>query len=428
MMTKGKLLHLPPLNLVASYLSIFCFQFFLFSNILELRHSYATQGTGYVYLIFAFGLSLFVILRLSLCRQLAIRRHFFYLFAFLAYFIVSSTIYHACLDMKQLFVGTTGGVVFFLFSGMALYACVSVVFAYRSILSIFYIITMLVMVLYVLIMFLPLVRTDIFLVTTVHGNYQRAGDFLIISSLLMGYMLFSPKLRGSYFNLIVLLFTVFIMMVIAQMIGSNTALVCLVFIALAVLLVYYLTDNVLGGSHSIIGFIKYKTFWLVVLSVSSLLLLLIISALLFYSLKTGHVPNIRVFNFGATSALENSSITSRLEILHNNFMIQFNLSPIFGNMCAEVVTTGIGSYPHSVLFSLLTKLGVIGLLLFTILFFSLLTVRRSMNRAETFSVITLIGLIGYGIIATIFSWAVLWFAIGLLGGYFYISCYNIRKK
>ena len=115
-------------------------------------------------------------------------------------------------------------------------------------------------------------------------------------------------------------------------------------------------------------------------------------------------------------------------LISDNFLVQFSDSPVFGNYNIDVETTGEGSYVHSFLLFSLTHLGFIGFLLlvvFFVLMFCSFNSRASNLFARNtlpiempirlFSVNILICIFLIANLAVTFSWAVIWFSIGLLG-------------
>ena len=96
---------------------------------------------------------------------------------------------------------------------------------------------------------------------------------------------------------------------------------------------------------------------------------------------------------------------------------------MFGNLTADALTTGPGTYAHSLL-SVFSHLGLVGAALFTMYLVALyreimlppigLPSFYSGAKYPLFRAMILGGLIGYGLIGTFFTWMPLWFALGLL--------------
>jgi len=70
----------------------------------------------------------------------------------------------------------------------------------------------------------------------------------------------------------------------------------------------------------------------------------------------------RMFGF-EQSTLANTSVESRFEILIANFLVHLEYAPLFGNFFVDRLTTGGGSYAHSLL-AILPHLGVTGAAVF----------------------------------------------------------------
>ena len=128
---------------------------------------------------------------------------------------------------------------------------------------------------------------------------------------------------------------------------------------------------------------------------------------------------------GGFGSGEVSSVSSRLALL-DNFALQFSYSPLFGNMNVDCLTTGCGSYVHSLLATLLTHTGLLGFFLFAFYIliaykerFKLFTVANNQqiilisNIANLTAIMMVTAILLIAIVATSMHWAVLWFALGL---------------
>ena len=136
------------------------------------------------------------------------------------------------------------------------------------------------------------------------------------------------------------------------------------------------------------------------------------------------LDSFRVLGFGSG---ESSSINSRIDIFKNNFLIQLNYNPLFGNTMVDTLTTGEGSYVHSLL-SLLTHLGIVGFLIFTsLVFFIYKELGSSENHTDVlygnrkfalyrFLMLSLI--LFFALISSSYIWMPIWFSIGLFGAGF----------
>jgi hypothetical protein len=134
------------------------------------------------------------------------------------------------------------------------------------------------------------------------------------------------------------------------------------------------------------------------------------------------VTRYRVFGFEEAS-LFNSSVESRFQILRSNFLLHLMHSPIFGNFFVDRVTTGEGTYAHS-LIAIVPHLGVIG----GVLFVAMMTVvarqlrltwfRSGGNDAErrfaTLAIFVMAWVVVFMALTTFFTNVLMWFSLGLL--------------
>ena len=139
----------------------------------------------------------------------------------------------------------------------------------------------------------------------------------------------------------------------------------------------------------------------------------------------------RIFGYGSGDL---SSLTSRLTVLEN-FGVHFEYSPFFGNMLVDSLTTGQGTYVHSLPLKLLTHTGILGFLLFFLYLyfgykelliferksFSELILNSNIINIFSFSFLSFILLIS--VIATSFISASLWFSLGL-----FLVVFNFKFK
>jgi hypothetical protein len=129
----------------------------------------------------------------------------------------------------------------------------------------------------------------------------------------------------------------------------------------------------------------------------------------------------RVFGF-EESTLVNSSVTSRLGILIENFGRHFSHAPLLGDMFVDSHTTGRGSYLHSLL-AILPHLGFVGFMLFVVMLIAIRSqLRIAWGKAQgsprdqrfvMFSIAAMSWAVMYVLMATFFTSGLLWFVIGL---------------
>jgi len=123
-------------------------------------------------------------------------------------------------------------------------------------------------------------------------------------------------------------------------------------------------------------------------------------------------PSLTDSSLGLEGILEDSSVTSRSEILVTYGMAQLSVDPVFGDLGAEIVTGTPSKYLHSLL-SIQTHLGIVGSLL--MIGFLASRVRSFVKGMHDTVVIAFIAVTFIvAALATFFSWLPFWFAIGLL--------------
>jgi hypothetical protein len=216
---------------------------------------------------------------------------------------------------------------------------------------------------------------------------------------------------------------------VAQMIGSNIAAVSITGLGFIVIIILMLLRSKSIRNYLTVKPITFKSLLfsklslrLIIFFVLSLVILigLILSSLSYLGID---FSNTRLGGFGSTSEI--SSVTGRLA-LWSNFFIQFKYSPFFGHMNVDCLTTGCGSYVHSVFASLLTHTGLLGFLLFVSY---LLLVTKELFRVnsslqdEIFIttniykfciVLFFLAILVLGVIGIFLTWIVLWFTFGLI--------------
>ena len=137
---------------------------------------------------------------------------------------------------------------------------------------------------------------------------------------------------------------------------------------------------------------------------------------------------------------ESGALGARIDILLNNTIAQFDVAPLVGNMYADGLSTGPGTYVHSLPVFLLTHTGLLGLLLFYIFMLgylrlisnSLICIYRNISKSlkshykqMRYIVQLIYGQIGLfiliialslAIVGTSLFWGFLWFTIGITFG------------
>lgn len=290
-----------------------------------------------------------------------------------------------------------------------------------------------------------------FLISGVNGLYQRAGDLLTIRAFSL-YALTGAvtlisirnitalkQLELRYANFLVLV-NILLSAVLAQAMGANKAtLLLLTYFAIAAysfLWMHFaqrkLADEVNRGASISAVFRKTSR---VVFNKFLLLAGLFVSSALLLASYLGLTPSMfRMFGYGSWAI---SSFTSRFELLRENFIPQFSYSPIWGNVNVDRLTTGEGTYVHSVFVYPLTHTGVVGFLIFVIAIYlgiraiypRLFWVQNDHPAREAGIHLLLMKLaivyicvLVVGAISSSIHWAVLWYFIG-----FSLSAVSLRN-
>jgi hypothetical protein len=131
--------------------------------------------------------------------------------------------------------------------------------------------------------------------------------------------------------------------------------------------------------------------------------------------------------FGFEDGVYLRSLESRFEILQSNFITHFAYNPWLGDLRVDELTTGEGTYAHS-LISLFSHLGIVGGLLFALYLVAIFREARRPSPSALpfygspdlglFKLVIMAGVIGFACIATFFRWLPLWACLGFFYGPF----------
>lgn len=385
-----------------------------------------------------------IVLEIVLKKSIYIKKSFLFLILFFIYFIVNITLNRPN-DLKALLLSTTGGIILFYILG----SLVSTNLLYikekllnsNKFLNMFNFLYIVFSIFFLFLLFdtfythLSNVRTDLFLISELNGMYQRAGNFLTISffiySFTTAFFLFVNKYtkKGKLVNFMsFVLFGLYCLltiggMLLSQMIGSNNTLVNLGGLLFASTIFYIFinftkSENLLSKVNLnikkiFLSKLSSKLFGSIFLSLF-IVFILLVGLINFFDID---LDRFRIFDFGSG---EVSSVSSRFVLL-NNFFIQFDYNPIFGNMAVDILTTGEGSYAHSFILSLLSHLGIIGFILFFIYLF--VAIKEKLNNHNNlfvnnllslYSLVVFAGIFAIASFGTFITWIPLWFLLGLI--------------
>lgn len=401
-------------------------------------------GTGYQYLMLA---GVFSVILFLFTKRFEIfvryRKSLLILVIFFGYMVLNLVIDIQNIDqIKAQTIGTSGGVIFAFVLGLILSFVISdfylIMVKSRKLahLSGVLIIGYLCLLLWLFVesyqVHLTNVRDDVFLVTDQDAKYQRAGNFIYMQIMLAGALVaLLCSLQKTVNGIFILVGVVIFMsisvvgMLLSQIIGSNSGFATTVgFLLLLLSYVYISRARVFHGGQFLIGHFYLIFGWLgkkIFAGTTVVSMVLFGSAVVLVSILSFDVSNLKIFGFGSGSI---SSITSRIEILRNNFIEQFSYSPLFGNTQVELLTSGEGKYLHSLL-SILTHLGLVGFLIFSVLLVQMyleITKYKSNSynlftdvRYSLFRLFSMILVLGVALLTAFYTWMPLWFAIGLFG-------------
>ncbi len=388
------------------------------------------------------GLSGLLFTLLVMKNKLYVRPH---LFVFLL--LISWIAFRVVVDLgdiyylKQIIVGTTGGMLLFYLVG----AFLSI--GYQDVLmrEENHWLTKLVLILFLGLLvwmtfqFSQRMRPDLFYLTGVAGAYQRAGNFLSISFIIVSFIYLLQSIHririynnrhNTWFWLSVYTISAFLAIICSQLFGSNSATAVILGVYLVTLIMSFLirkkifwlkfTQNKLSlpWSKQLIKRLVYMAFLGSFFFVALTVLLIIVTGF--------DITDTRLFGFGSGS---NTSLISRIEILMAYGDDQLSYAPFLGNINVAYLTTGdSGKTLHSLFPYVIANLGLVGLSVVVVLFVAIFSqLYRQMKIKENldscsyqnsmlglYSFFILLYLFLFANLATGVSWAVLWFTLGFV--------------
>ena len=407
---------------------------FLFSNMVNV-----SVASGYKYLGFLFLplIVLFIIAHDSYVFSKT-KKSTFVLILFLLYFIINYLIDTMDLqEVKAVTIGTTGGLIFGLFLGVICSFSISIIYQLihfkkvkniAIIVSLIYILLVLQLSISTFQFHFSEIRSDLFLIANQEGLYQRVGNFIfiqfmIVGSLIAGIIVASNKPRLLLHLILVVLFSIiaFIFALTSQLVGSNSGSVSVIGFLFVYFIFYFIQIKSNNYDITLKSLFLGKLGWLVFRAIT--FLLFAVSAVVLYIANSMSLDldRFRIMGFGTGHV---NSIDARIKIFEDNFLEQFSYNPIFGHTQVHELTTGAGSYAHS-LISLASHLGFVGLFLF--IFFIVLVykdlsrkakVSRTLFSNKRYSLFRMFAIGAVLIFATVsafYTWLPLWFAVGLFG-------------
>ena len=411
--------------------SLCAFSVYIFQNI-----KYFGPGVGLPILILYFSLfvvSLMVnfsetLFRITRIKYSLLVTILFLTYASLRYFVDSG--FNGFLEFTM---GTHSGIFIAFFMGLSLSILMAQLFKYymainsgKLMVAIFFILTLYLSIDAFLYLYSN-VANNVFLTSSLATDYQRPGNFILMSSILSIVLISMLIIKGSNRKISYLLYVqLLINIVLSQLFGSNNAtasiiILMVMYLVYSRLVAHQLNEARLNIYSLFFGKIGKNT----VSTLAKLLFIVLILLYVFIVLFDFSLPNFRILN------TLDDSLGSRLNILLNDFMRQFLYSPIFGNMNVHNI---IGArYPHS-LVSVITHLGMTGLLFFSMMMFFIYKDIQRIDDNEIciyanshypllrFLIISVMVILT--LITSFFTWIPFWFSIGFLG----VSMYCSRGK
>ena len=431
------------LRFVASFSILVFLSLFVQANLLQTEFTSGTFGTTYLY---AALLSFMVAIVSSgdTASFFRLKKSIFVLLIFLCYTFAKYHFEADAFQIRQVTIGTTQGLLFFLLVGLATsYALLTLYNLQRteqwsriiSFTTIAYFAYLLLSLYLFVIEGLSATRSDALRIDEI--TYQRPVDLLtlqLITATSLAYLVvIKPgQFRITKFLILILCVTsaAVLTALMAQIVGSNkgvlaSAGVTIVYLTCSFTSLFTRTGQSIGISNII--FSRTSVYLIGGVILASLLITgITLGAMNYFQID---YTQTRLLGYGYDEA-GLTSVTSRSEIFRQNFIRHFIYSPIFGHTQVHTIIDGHnGLYVHSTL-SILPHLGIVGFLLFLLLIVSMyfeMTRGNSNNRLDILSNNSMYGLfrlamlsfvIAMGISSAFFSWSPLWFSIGFFGTWF----------
>ncbi|MBQ2593271.1 MAG: oligosaccharide repeat unit polymerase [Candidatus Riflebacteria bacterium] len=303
----------------------------------------------------------------------------------------------------------------------------------------FYIFCNLLFNLYVFFRLLPRKRPVFFLIDS-FGFYQRPANFIIINTFLIAYCYFSIQSNSKRNYLLDIIYFCYyiITILLVQFIGSNNGFLG-VFGIMFFSMIYkiYLSNKykkeqkLFDKKRKATLVTKYIITFFKNLGLISVYLFIIL--LMFFVVFRKYMPPVRILHYNLNE--EYNPLDERFKSLKDNFIPQFSLRPIEGNMEAETIISGEGTQIHSFILSMMTHIGIIGVTLFILyLLFALKEFHNSLCYSRNYNSFCLnlfIFLLAIFIffmanISSFFSWNPIWFTFGFCFPIIYYRQNNIK--
>nr|QLL91153.1 O-antigen polymerase [Plesiomonas shigelloides] len=375
------------------------------------------------------------------------KKLYFHIHFFLFLLLMCWVAFRVALDLsdlyylKQLTVATTGGILLFYVIGALLGLTMHELVNLRNdINSEKYIILLFCFLsIWMLYNFSQRLDNSLFYLRDVDGSYQRPGNFLSISfivisfaylNLVLKYIAKGATILASFFWFFVYNLSTLMVLVGSQLFGSNSAT--------GVILGVYLITLVMSLTT------PKKTLWLSYikhelalpwskrlvknLSLMALMGLAILVGILVLIIDiTGFdITSLQLLGLGSGT---NTSLLSRIDILLETGAEQLSYAPLLGDINVAYLTTGnSGLTLHNFFPYVMANLGLVGLIIVLALFTSVLLqlYRKTkqvkcvgfygyqLNMVVLYSIFVFLYILFFANLSTDVSWPVLWFTLGFI--------------
>lgn len=425
---------------IVSGIGIAAIILFLFANVTS-----PDEGAGYVYLAVSLGSCfLIVVYRVLLRGSFFFERHAVMLLSFLTYFLFKILLDVPDIsEMKAFTVGTSGGVLFSIVLGIQVSILASEMLTRdksgtrRLMLCALFLLLAIVLSLDAFGTHLQSIRSDLFLIDSEVRRYQRPGNFCVMAIVTLSVIVVYAGGPGKRIlarllgiaNLIAFALLTVTLLLITQLIGSNLGFVTVFCVAFSTSVWKIGRESNFAKWRSLVNHKRNSAlsklrmlmpryiWWVGVFGGLTAAITLLV-----FALTPIEPQSFRIFGFDEGS-LGGDSLQNRLRMLSNNFLQQWAYNPFLGNLRADELTTGEGTYAHSII-SVFSHLGIVGGILLLAYLVSLYEnlARARLNAkvfyddvdAGVFRIVLLSTILGISAIATFFTWMPLWYTLGLL--------------
>ncbi len=407
------------------------------------------MGVALHLLIEFVGLTSLLFAMLLVKKKLYFHIHFFFfllLMCWIAFRIVFDL--NDLEYLKQLTVATTGGALLFYIIGASLGLTRHSLASLRSDIKIekYTILIFCFLSIWMLYNFSQRLHDSLFYLKDINGSYQRSGNFLSISFIVVSFAYFNLVLKyisqsatilARFFWLSVYTLSTLMALAGSQLFGSNSATA----VILGAYLITLVMSLVTAKKTVWLSYLKHKLVlpWskrlVKNLSLMALIgLAIFVGALVLIIGLTGFdITSLRLLGFGSGS---NTSLLSRVDILLETGANQLNYAPLIGNINVAYITTGnAGRTLHSFFPYVMANLGLVGLLIVLVLFTNVLLqlyceakqakytglYGYQLNMVALYSIFLFLYILFFANLSTAIEWPVLWFTLGFISKPFIFS-------